>query len=74
MNLFQHCLKVVQHFMVPESQHLVTQRFEVDRSLLILRDLVKVLPSIDLDNQFDLQTQEIDDARINGLLATKLET
>jgi hypothetical protein len=60
---FQHCFRFGQDFMVPETQHAESHRFETGASPVIVLPLFSVLSAIGLDNQLSIETDEIHNVR-----------
>lgn len=58
--------------MIPEADNSVSQIFQSGCSLGIVGLLFRVLPSIGLNDQLCLNTDEINDIRLNDHLAPKL--
>ncbi len=56
-------LEIRQHIVVPEAEHSVTLGMERRRAFGIELTARRVLPTIDLHDQLDLRTAEIDDVR-----------
>ena len=47
--------------MIPKSKHAITQYLEIFSPLQVVRDLLSMLATIDLDDNFGLQAEEIHD-------------
>jgi hypothetical protein len=60
LNCFKHAIDVRQHFVVPETDHAISFRFEKSGSLRVRGHLLHVLPAINLDDELCLVTCEID--------------
>ncbi len=59
--------------MIPKSNHTITQYLEIFSPLQVVRDLLGMLATIDLDDKLGLQAEEIDDVGSKDLLASKLD-
>ena len=47
--------------MIPKSKHAIPQYLEIFSPLQVVRDLLGMLATIDLDDNFGLQAEEIHD-------------
>jgi hypothetical protein len=58
---------------IPESQHLETLRMQPLGALTIVLDLLGVLPTVQLDDQFALEGDEVDDVWSDWGLPTEFD-
>ncbi len=72
LNRLQHRLKIAQHVVIPEPEHLIASVNEEFRTSLIGWDLSGMVATIDLHHEPVCRTTEIHDVRIDGMLAAKL--
>jgi hypothetical protein len=70
-NLLQHHFRVHQHFIVPETQYPKSLRMQPCVPSTIAR-AVQMLPTVNLDDEFRLQTDEIQHVRSARLLPLEL--
>jgi hypothetical protein len=56
---------------VPEAQHAVAQRFEIESSLSIVFLLIEVLAPVELDDEFSTGRAEVYDVLADGMLAAE---
>jgi len=73
-NVCQYAIKIIDYFVVPETQHLVAPSLQGNCSFFVSLLLLCVLATIQLNNQLLAWTTEINDITTNGILATKLRT
>ena len=66
-NAHHHPFRIIIHFIVPESQHLKTLRTQIYISFFIIRR-IRMLATIELDNEPLLEIHEIRDVMIDGHL------
>ena len=66
VNLLQHALRLLEHFVIPEAQHPPTVGLQTSRTSGICAGAVAVLPAIDLDDQSQLHAAEVRHERPNG--------
>jgi len=59
--------------MIPKSKHVITQYLEIFSPSQVVRDLLGMLTTIDLDDKLGLQAEEIDDVGSKDLLTSKLD-
>ncbi|CAN5710283.1 hypothetical protein BH18PSE1_BH18PSE1_00340 [soil metagenome] len=59
--------------MIPKSKHVITQYLETFSPSQVVRDLLRMLATIDLDDNFGLQAEEIHDVGSKDLLTSKLD-
>lgn len=53
--------RILDHGMVPDSQHAIAEAFQVDRATLVIGDLLRVLAAIEFEDELGFGAQEIDD-------------
>jgi len=72
---FQNAVHVVQNFLVPESQHLITIRLQIFRSEIIgfPCTLVAMLSTIKLNHEPRFQAKEAGDVRTNRVLPPEFD-
>src|SRR5690606_5430643 len=66
-----HTVDVLQHVVVPETDHAITVRFDQPGSLIV-GGVVGVLPAVDFDGQLEAAAGEIDDEVADLILAREL--
>ena len=71
-NLFEHPVRVSYNVVIPESKHEITHRLEDSRSVRITFALLAVLTAIELDDQFGIRAEEIDDKAVDLHLPLEL--
>jgi len=59
--------------MIPKSKHAIPQYLEIFSPSQVVRDLPGMLATIDLDDEFGLQAEEIHDVGSKDLLTSKLD-
>ena len=67
----QHVIRIVQNFIIPESQNAPSKPLQKDITLSIMQVVRPVLRPIGFDCESGSQTREIDDIRWNGMLAAE---
>jgi hypothetical protein len=72
-NRLPHPFQVLQYFVIPESYHRESLRFEPLRSRVIRLLLFRMLPAIQFDDQFPVETDKVDNVISDGLLASEFE-
>jgi hypothetical protein len=68
----QHTVVIAQNIGIPESQNAITLSMK-GRVASVVMDILRVLPSIDFNDQFFVPTEEIDDVRQYSRLTNELE-
>jgi hypothetical protein len=71
-NACQYAIRIINYFVVPETQYPVTLSLQDSCSLFINPLLLCVLSTIQLNNKLLLRTTEIDDITTHRILTTKL--
>ena len=71
-NHLQHAIDVCQHLVVPEPQYTVALRFQKTRTPCISRDLLRVVPAVDLNRDAQLMAGEIDDVGTKAYLPAEM--
>jgi hypothetical protein len=66
-------LDISQDVVVPEPNDVISGFLQAPRSHSIFRDPLCVLPSVDFNNQLQIQGDEIDDVAANWLLPFEFE-
>jgi hypothetical protein len=67
----EHAIQIVENVIVPEPKHAIAALTQF-RATAMIRILTEhVLVTIKLDGELCLRTCKIDDARANGMLASK---
>lgn len=69
MDTGQHIIEVFGHLVVPESEHDIPVALEILRALVIVGGGVRVLSTVQLDNQLLIHADEVDDVRSDGMLS-----
>jgi hypothetical protein len=72
LNHAYHPVDVFHHIVIPEPNHLITQRLKVLCSFSIVFNLVKVLAAIQFNYELLFDTAEIGDIVSNGVLSSKI--
>jgi hypothetical protein len=70
----QNSFDVGADLMVPEPQHVVSRMVQKIGSTFVVGQFVRVLRTIDLDNELRLWAEEIDEEWTDGMLAAELES
>jgi hypothetical protein len=70
---FQHRIKLLHDFVIPEPQNLETLRTQPGIALMVMVGLHGVLSAVHLDDERGLVADEIDDVAPHGLLAFELQ-
>ena len=73
-NACQYAIKIIDYFIIPETQHPVAVSLQGSCSLFISRLLLCVLPTIQLNNQLLVRAAEINDVTTHRILTTELLT
>ena len=73
-NLFPHAVQLRHHLIIPKAQHAIAARFQKTCSGLISRPLLRVLSTIEFDNQAQRGTAEIDNIRTYRMLTPEFST
>jgi hypothetical protein len=73
-NFSQNIFLPSQHLIVPESQNSKTTLCEDGAAYCVDFDAIPMLATVDLDNEFRLDANKIDDVTIDRNLPAKLET
>jgi hypothetical protein len=71
-NHLKHALDIGQHIIVPETQHAVTHGLQILGPMLVVIRLLRMLTTIQLNNQHGLRTDEIDDVTAYFVLPSEL--
>jgi hypothetical protein len=74
MNHFQNPIDVVQYVVVPEADHVESQGFQKGRPFCIVMDMRCVLPAVDFDDTFLLETDKVHYVQAENVLAAELES
>lgn len=69
----QHCLCLLEHLVIPESDHSKSLPFNFTVTTLIIRKALLVLATVKLDYEFCLDTSKIRDVAGNRNLPSKAE-
>ncbi len=69
---FDNTVDVVHDLVVPKANYLITQRFEVFCSFIIIIFLLQMLTSIQFDDEFTLDADKIRDEGSNGVLSSEI--
>ena len=67
----QHGIRPKQYIVIPEPQDAISSSLKPARTLQIVLDLLKVLPTVQLNDQSTLETTEINNKTFNTMLPTK---
>jgi hypothetical protein len=73
-NDLQHAVRALKQVIVPEAEDGESLLFQVSGSPPVPRSVDCMLPSVDLDNQASLTTNEVADEWANWRLAAELES
>ncbi len=73
-NFFDHQIRPQQHIIVPEAQHAIPVHTDPSTTMLVLVASVHMLTTIQLNNQFRLDTGEVGDESRNRELTAELES
>src|SRR5215211_2950450 len=73
-NSTDHAIHILHHLIVPEADHFVATGFQVFSAFCIVFNLLQMLTSIKLDDQFLARSAEIDNIVANGVLISKMNT
>lgn len=60
-DLFEYSIKIAQNFLIPKSHHPIVVRLQISRSACVVFLSFCMLPSVGLDNQPRIQTNEVRD-------------
>jgi len=69
----KHTFDVSQDVMIPESYDMVARLLQNSGSRCICLDSLGMLTAVDLDDDFQIQSDKIDDVACDGLLAFELD-
>lgn len=70
-NVFQHCLALLQHFIVPVAHHPVALGFEVLGATLVVVLLILMLGAVEFNDDFSIFAEKVDDVVADGDLAAE---
>jgi hypothetical protein len=73
-NPFNNGIDIAHHFEVPESQHPTSIRPKERAAAFVLPFLLRVLRTIDFNNQGRFKAYEVDEVGANWVLPAELET
>ena len=65
---------MLQHIVIPITEHTIAISFQHHRSLRIIAQLHGMLSAVDLDDQLRLWAQEIDDISVDRHLPSEAKT
>jgi hypothetical protein len=71
---FQHSIGLLQRYIIPKPDYPKALRLKKSSSFGVACDLLCMLPTIKLHNQLLIETDEINDAGWNRVLAPKFES
>lgn len=73
---FQHAHQILIYIAVPESKHFefTTRKVFVSRDVFSSMNIVVVLPTVDLDDQFKFQAHKIDNETVSRRLTAKMKS
>ena len=71
-NLFQHCISIREHVVVPEAKHPVTPGNQEGGSSVVRLRLSRVVAPINLHHDPALWAAEVGDELTDGMLAPEL--
>jgi hypothetical protein len=74
MDAFEHIVGSRQHIVVPEAQHTQSASFQCSSPRFVARGVVKVLASVQLDDQPQFRAIEVDEVTRDRVLSAELET
>src|SRR5689334_12856255 len=64
-NLLKHAFEIAHHVVVPETEHEITHRLQHCRALFILTSANCMLTTVELDDQFRISANKIQDEAID---------
>ena len=70
-NYHKHSIQILQHLMIPKPQNAIPPLIKESSTFRIIHRLLKMLSTINLDDQFFLRRAEINDVWSNGMLSSK---
>jgi len=73
LNPLDHALNVRHHLIIPEPDHLISLRVQPPGPFGIVLPVVRMLATIDLDDQLRRMTEEIADLTANWSLSAELK-
>ena len=74
LNCLDDAVDVVHDLVVPKSDDFIAQRFKIFCALCVVFDLFQMLTSIQFDDEFLFDADEIGDEVANGVLTAEVDT
>jgi hypothetical protein len=68
---FQHIIRPLQHFVIPEPNHTEPEARQILRPLDVVQQIIRVLTSVDFNHESRADTHEIDDISTDRLMSSK---
>jgi hypothetical protein len=68
-----HCVVLVEHLSVPESQYAEPCALQSSGPLRVCRRCFCVLPAIHVNHELGVETNEVEDPVLEGMLTAKLQ-
>jgi hypothetical protein len=68
-NAFQYRLRISKHIMIPKSDHAKSETRQIPSALQIERQIVRVLPAVNLHDQSCANADEVHDVASDRLLS-----
>lgn len=72
-NHLKHALNMYQRIIVPETQHAIAHSLQISCASLVVHHLIRVLTTVQLDDQHSFRADEIDDVVADLVLAAEFE-
>ena len=66
-NLFQHIIRPLQHFVIPEANHAKPAAGKILRPLDVVQKIVRVLTAVNFDDKSRTNAYEVDDIATDRL-------
>ena len=70
-NALEHHVRLLQRLMVPEPNHAKSRSREISSALQIMEKIIRVLPTVQLDDQARTDANKVYDVSTNRLLSTE---
>jgi len=74
LNGLDYAIDLSKYLIVPKSQHPESGFLKNNCTLHVMRSLVLMLPTIDFDDQFDRETNKIENVILKRMLPSKLQS
>ena len=69
-----NAINIIRHFVVPKADDFVAERVQVFCSFLIILFLFQMLTSIQFDDKFLFNADEVGDVVANRMLSSEIDT